>query len=286
MSLKRTIIDLLDHKGGRTLLGKITTLRARRELGSDVEVLHDGRLWIHRSNSMYFPDDRKFCYHGTSFRNWSELPTAYFENAQDYYLRHYRLREGDVVFDVGAGRGEDTLAFSRAVGQGGRVIAIEAHPLSYELLEAFCRLNRLENVSPINLAIMDKRGEISMVESDNWRANAVSMDDPGGNIKVPARTLDEVCRELLGVQHIDFLKMNIEGAERYALAGMESIVRSTNAMCIACHDFLGDRGLGEHYRTRQFVEGFLADHGFTTVSYPDDPRDYVRCHVFASRTGA
>jgi FkbM family methyltransferase len=264
----------------------MTTSLARRELGSGVEVFHDGRLWIHRLNSTYFPDDRKFCYYGSSFRSWAELPAAYFANTQDYYLRHFRLREGDVVFDIGAGRGEDSIAFSRAVGRGGRVVAIEAHPLSYELLEAFCRLNHLDNISPVNLAVMDKRGEISMVESDDWRANAVSTSGMRGTLRVPSRTLDEICGELLGIKHIDYLKMNIEGAERYALVGMEGIIRSTKAMCIACHDFLADRGQGEHYRTKRFVESFLADHGFKTVSYSDDLRDYVRCHVFASRAGA
>jgi len=247
-----------------------------------VEVFHDGRLWIHFVNSTFFPDDRKFCYYGSSFAEWAELPTRYATDAQDYWLRHYRLREGDVVFDIGAGRGEDAVAFSRAVGRGGRVVAVEAHPLSYELLEAFCRLNQLGNTSPLHVAVMDKKGEISMVESDDWRANAVAADGAAGSIRVASKTLDEICGEL-GIKHIDFLKMNIEGAERYALVGMESMLESTKAVCVACHDFLADRGLGEHYRTKQFVESILVGHGFRTISYPDDPRDYVRCHVFAFR---
>ncbi|MDH3411546.1 MAG: FkbM family methyltransferase [Gammaproteobacteria bacterium] len=186
------------------------------------------------------------------------------------------------MFDIGAGRGEDTIAFSRAIGSTGRVIAIEAHPLSYELLETFCGLNQLENISLLNLAVMDKPGEISMVEANDWRANAVAADGASSNIRVASSTLDQICSEL-DITHIDFLKMNIEGAERYALVGMESIVKSTKAICIACHDFLADRGLGEYYRTKQFVERFLVNHGFRTVSYPEDPRDFVRCHVFAFR---
>jgi FkbM family methyltransferase len=283
MSLKRKIADFLDRNGGRAILGKITTSLARRELGREVEVFHDGRLWIHVVNSTYFPDDRRFCYYGSSFKEWAELPTRYVKEAEDYWLRHCQLREGDIVFDIGAGHGEDTFAFSKAVGATGRVVAIEAHPLSYELLEAFCRLNHLENTSPLSLAVMDKRGEISMVESGDWRAHAVAVEGAPGNIRVASRTLDQICSELLDIRHIDFLKMNIEGAERYALIGMELIIESTKAICIACHDFLADRGSGEHYRTKRFVEKFLVDHGFRTVSYPEDPRDFVRCHVFAFR---
>ena len=111
----------------------------------------------------------------------------------------------------------------------------------------------------------------------------MAVEGASSNIRVASRTLDQICSELLDISHIDFLKMNIEGAERYALVGMESIIASTKAICIACHDFLADRGLGEHYRTKQFVEEFLVDHGFRTVSYPEDPRDFVRRHVFAFR---
>jgi FkbM family methyltransferase len=282
MSLKRNIANFLDRKGGRTLLGKITTSLARRELGREVNVFHDGRLWIHQVNSTFFPDDRRFCYFGSSFKDWAELPSRYIKDAEDYWFRRYQPREGDTVFDIGAGRGEDTFAFSRAVGGKGRVVSIEAHPLTYELLERFCRLNHLENTALLNVAVMDKQGEISMVESEDWRANAVAADGTSGNVRVVATTIDRICNER-AIKRIDFLKMNIEGAERYALPGMESMLGSTKAICVACHDFLADRGLGESYRTKQLVEQFLVGHGFRTASYPDDPRDYVRCHVFAIR---
>lgn len=282
MSLKRNIANFLDRRGGRTLLARLTSALARSELGRDVNVFHDGRLWIHQVNSTFFPDDRRFCYYGSSFKDWAELPSRYIKDAEDYWFRRYRLREGDTVLDIGAGRGEDTFAFSRAVGPRGRVVAVEAHPLTYELLEGFCRLNRLENASLLNVAVMDKHGEISMVESDDWRANAVAADATSGSVRVAATTIDRICSEL-AIERIDFLKMNIEGAERYALPGMESMLGSTKAVCIACHDFLADRGGEEQYRTMRFVEKFLADRGFTTESYPDDPRDFVRCHVFATR---
>ena len=282
MSLKRNIVDFLDRKGGRGVLARITTSLARRELGPEVEVFHDGRLWIHLVNSTFFPDGRKFCYYGSSFRQWSDMPTKYFRDAEDYWLRHYRPRGGDIVFDIGAGRGEDTIAFSRAVGGAGRVVAIEAHPTSYELLEAFCRLNRLENTVRLNVAVMDRQGEVSMNESADWVAHSVAVDGAPGSVRVPSRTLDQICREL-DIDHIDFLKMNIEGSERHALAGMESMIGSTSSICIACHDFLADRGQAEHNRTKRLVETYLAGHGFRTVSYPEDPRDYVRCHVYAFR---
>ena len=78
--------------------------------------------------------------------------------------------------------------------------------------------------------------------------------------------------------------MNIEGAERYAL-GMESVLPHTRQICVACHDFRCEGGDGEQFRTRTFVEQFLVKRGFTVTSRPDDPRDYVRDHVFGLRCG-
>ena len=188
-----------------------------------------------------------------------------------------------MIVDVGAGHGEDTLMFSRGVGESGRVIAIEAHPLSFAILTNFCRLNRLVNVSPLHLALMDKSGKVSIADSESsWIENAISVDDGSPGIEVRASTLDQVCEEQ-DLKKIDFLKMNIEGAERFALLGAESFMRRADQVCVACHDFRADLGHGEQFRTRAFVERFLIEHGFKLASRPDDPRDYVRDHVFGLR---
>jgi len=40
-------------------------------------------------------------------------------------FHYFQPKKGDIVIDVGAGRGEDTLAFSQSVGKSGQVIAVE-----------------------------------------------------------------------------------------------------------------------------------------------------------------
>ena len=42
------------------------------------------------------------------------------------------------ILDIGAGVGEDTLAFSKDVGPGGRVLSVEAHPGTFRMLEKTC----------------------------------------------------------------------------------------------------------------------------------------------------
>ena len=285
LSYKRALIHLLDRPGGRSLLGKIATSFVRRATGDDVQIAYVDGLWTHRVGSNSFPDGLRFDYTYADFSNWKCQMARYAADTKDYWLKHYCPQEGDVIVDVGAGHGEDTLTFSRSVGESGRVIAIEAHPLSFAILENFCRLNRLTNVTALQLALMDKPGLVRIVESESsWMENAIAYGDGSSGIEVRATTLDDIC-EQEGLKNIAFLKMNIEGAERYALLGMESVLPHTGQICVACHDFRFEGGDGEQFRTRVFVEQFLVKHGFTIASSSDDPRDYVRDHVFGLRCG-
>jgi FkbM family methyltransferase len=282
MSLKRNIVRLLDRPGGRRILGAVATRVARRQTGTDVTVFYDG-LWTHRVGSYYFPDGRRFNYYGNDLASWRDQAQTYLTTARDYWMRHYRPAPGDVIIDVGAGQGEDVLAFAEAVGPTGKVIALEAFPGSCEILKRFCELNRLSNTTVLNVALMDKPGSVSMVESDTWSGNAVYFCDGAGGARVPAMTLDAVCAAQ-GVEQVAFLKMNIEGAERFALPGVEPMIDRVGTICVACHDFRADRGDGEEFRTRAFVERFLTEHGFRLARRPDDPRPSVRDHVFGLRS--
>ena len=265
-------------------MGKLATGFVRRHFGDDLEIAYVNGLWTHRVGPNLFPDGPKFEYAQSDFSGWISQAQRYALDTEEYWLRYYRPQEGDVIIDVGAGRGEDTLTFSRAVGKSGRVIAVEAHPLTFTVLKNFCLLNGLANVTALQLALMEKAGAVRIVDSkSSWMENAIEHgDSPLGN-EIRAATLDEICvQERL--KDIAFLKMNIEGAERFALLGMESVLPRIRQICVACHDFRSDLGHGEHFRTREFVENFLIKHGFSLASRRDDPRDYVRDHIFGVRS--
>jgi FkbM family methyltransferase len=283
LSYKKRLIRLLDRPGGRFLLGKIATSFLRQKIGDGVDIGYFEGMWMRRVGPDFFPDGLKFDYTYADFDNWKRQMEVYASDTKEYWLQHYTPQEGDVIVDVGAGRGEDTVTFSRAVGKTGRVIAIEAYPANFVLLKNFCRLNRLTNVIPVQLALMDKPGTVRMAEAESsWLENAIGYGEGSSGVPVEAGTLIDIC-EQHGLKDIAFLKMNIEGAERYALLGMEPVIQHIRQICVACHDFRSDRGDGEQFRTRAFVEQFLVAHGFTIASRPDDPRTGVRDHVFGLR---
>jgi FkbM family methyltransferase len=269
---------LLDRPGGRFILERAATRIFSRAAKADIEFVYMDGLWTHRVGGYFFPDSAKFAYGFVDFNSWVNMAETYISQAKDFWFWDYKPQLGDVVVDVGAGRGEDALAFSQAVGLNGRVIAIEAHPLSFAVLKNFCSLNGLRNVTPIHAAVMEKAGTVRIGESASWIENAI-VGRGGPGIEVEATTVAQVF-EGQGLNEVAFLKMNIEGAERQALPGMASVLPLIRRVCVACHDFRAVLGHGEEFRTRAFVEGFLADHQFTLTSRPDDPRDYVRDHVF------
>ena len=90
------------------------------------------------------------------------------------------------------------------------------------------RLSIIDLSESANQPMTNEAGTVSIVESDTWSENAVQQRDvPHGDIRpeaqVRADTLDAVCAAE-GIAEITFLKMNIEGAERQALPGMDNTI--------------------------------------------------------------
>jgi hypothetical protein len=141
----------------------------------------------------------------------------------------------------------------------------------------------LYNVIPVDCACVDEPGELQIETLPVWESNYVRSGGPSATSHpVDGVTFDNLC-EQFGIQRIDFLKMNIEGAERKALPGCRNALGMARHVCIAAHDFRAARGEGEHFRTLQFVKQFLRDSGFNLVTRDNDPRYYVPYHVHGVR---
>jgi FkbM family methyltransferase len=204
------------------------------------------------------------------------------EEAGHVLFHEYVPKPGDVVFDVGAGVGDTSLLFSRFVGDRGKVIAVEAHPDTFGWLTRLCRLNGLENVTPLQLAVSDRDGELVISDEASLSNSVVDRDEADLGLTVPARRLDSIALDL-GVETIDFLKMYIVGAERLALGGMEEMIGKTRHVCISCHDFMADRGGSDQMRTKAFVSDFLTAHGFALTSR-ENAADWILSYVYGRNT--
>jgi FkbM family methyltransferase len=278
MSIPGAIARLFDRPGGRTLLASVTTRYARHLAHADVEIRYRG-LWLHRYRNEFFPDGQRFGYCRDDFARWSRETERCIRTAVDYWYHAGSPATDETVIDVGAGRGEDSIAFSRSVGPQGRVIAIEAHPLTFTMLRRFCEWNGYANVLPVHAAALDRHGTAQIEDCEQWRDNSIA---ERGVFTVPARTLDEIC-EAQAVGPVGLLKLNIEGSELAALRGAPVLLGRTRLVAVACHDFRAERGDGERFRTRAGVQRLLAAAGFEVKARKDDPRLGISDHVYGLR---
>jgi FkbM family methyltransferase len=164
-----------------------------------------------------------------------------------------RVREGQTVVDVGANIGILSLAASWLAGPQGRVIAIEAHPKTYEALLDNLRLNGITNVESVNLAVGAAPGSVHFTDrlDDDWNR----VDERSGAIEVPMQTLDDVCGRL---ERIDLLKIDVEGYELQVLRGAAATLEKT---CCVVLEFWAEHARGFGYGSDELLS-FMSEHGF------------------------
>lgn len=126
------------------------------------------------------------------------------------------LRPGNTFVDCGANVGYFSIMASDIVGPSGQVISIEANPHTYELLKGNLALNG--NRTPLHCALTSNSGEVDIFVSDagdvysSLRTGGLVRGDTVRSHKVPAKTLDEVVKQLR-LERVDVVKVDIEGGE-------------------------------------------------------------------------
>lgn len=214
--------------------------------------------------------------------SYAEVERAVLDN----WAWDYMPRAGDTVIDVGAGIGEEAIVFSRLVGVGGRIIAIEAHPQTFACLEKTIEQSGVHNVTAVNCAIADRDGELSISPGPSHLGPSHLMNTVlggTGGSKVIARTLDSIADEL-GLGEVALLKMNIEGAEKMAIDGFDRVAPRVRHAAISCHDFVANHfGGAADYRTKEYVCAALKQRGFTISTRPDAVESWIRDYLYAHR---
>jgi len=267
------VVQRLDRPGRRFLLVVPASVWVSSMYRAPCLVYWRNGAWIHRYRGAKIP-------HAGLGR--AAPPAVFTEHARDTALYAYTPDEGDIVFDVGAGVGSETLLFSRLVGASGRVVSIEAHPRTYGRVVELCNANGLANVTPLQVAAAEIDGTVTITDLANHVRNTTLAAAHNG-VEVPARRLETIAKSL-DITHIDLLKVNIEGAEVSALRGLGPLLAKTRYVCIACHDFLTDEGGGEELRTKEAVRELLLEHGFELTSRDDAAAPWTRDYVYGVNT--
>ncbi|HYE96786.1 MAG TPA: FkbM family methyltransferase [Rubricoccaceae bacterium] len=149
---------------------------------------------------------------------------------------HRLLQPGHVFVDVGANEGYFSVIAGRLVGSGGRVVAVEPQARLHAVILKNCALNGITNVElcgnavgrepamrTLHLAPTTNHGSSSFYRGTRY---AVRTQD------VETATLGQVLDQF-GLERVDLMKMDIEGAEYEALLGGEAVFRARRVRRLA-----------------------------------------------------
>jgi FkbM family methyltransferase len=181
-------------------------------------------------------------------------------------LRHLPRVQYRFVIDGGANRGSFTDAFLR-LHRPERLVLVEAIPDLAEKLRARYASN--SGISVVSAALSDKNGEAQFEINRSEASSSLLPIDPrntawfnrdltvAGTIQVPTMTLPALLTEQ-GMQTVDLLKLDIQGAERFVLTGGNAVLDRVRV--IYSEVFF------EHLYTGAWLfwemNEFLAGHGF------------------------
>jgi len=173
-----------------------------------------------------------------------ELLTDRHEHATLQVLRSL-IQPGMTVLDIGAHVGYYTRHFSRLVGPRGQVISFEPQPRTYATLNR--NVSRFSNVTALQIAVAEQEGTAELFDylvmsasgslhydetmADLQRAQVstydvaprITQDFPVQSFTVRTMPVDR-CLSDRGIERVDVIKMDIEGAEIGALRGMVSTI--------------------------------------------------------------
>jgi FkbM family methyltransferase len=195
------------------------------------------------------------------------------------------LRPGMTFADIGANWGYFTLLASFLVGAGGRVISLEPDPRIFAALQENIARNRLSQAAALQVAAAHEACAMTLQGYDeqggNWGVSSLIAQaaQSADVFQATVRPLDALLDEQ-GIDSIDLLKMDIEGAEEMALRGMsEGLSRHRyKRILLEAHPAL----LAEQNRATSDVLNLLIDAGYEGWSIDHSPQA-IRRAAYARR---
>ncbi|MDS1141175.1 FkbM family methyltransferase [Pusillimonas sp. SM2304] len=193
-------------------------------------------------------------FHGAAYKRLALAPQGYegellthpwVLGIHDFLYDQYqhgdcRVQPGDTIIDAGAFVGDTAVLFHQAA-KG------DCHVHAFEILEENLRLMRYnldanniaDKVDICSLALSDKSGDFVNIHAPTIQG-ATSIFGSSGEIQVETITLDDYVRQKR-VERVDLIKMDIEGAERMALAGaLDTIKRDRPRLAICVYHIWDD----------------------------------------------
>jgi FkbM family methyltransferase len=193
---------------------------------------------------------------------------------ENIIYKHYLPKDSDQVVDLGVGYGDEAVYLKHRCPNV-KYLGVEAQPVIYECLcNTFKQLGPNFRASPF--AVSDDKS-LKFVSQFGY---AGASDKNEGYIEIPTLSWAALV-DRYGIEKIDLLKMNIEGAERYVLSSIDDFT-DIKRLVVSCHDFRANSGDGESFRTKEFVTNILSKNGYQ-ITHFNYGMDWSDDWIFATR---
>jgi FkbM family methyltransferase len=143
------------------------------------------------------------------------------------------LKPGHLFIDVGANIGYYSLLAARLVGSGGKVVAIEALPQTFQRLQENVERNRAQNVRAVNSAAWDKLARLKLFVRQEGPSGATTLLSAWADqwnlrrqVEIDAAPL-ALTLEATEIERARIIKIDVEGAEWQVITEMTSWLART-----------------------------------------------------------
>ena len=147
---------------------------------------------------------------------------------ESVYTKHFIMgkpfNSGDTILDLGANIGGFSL-WAASMAENLRIISIEAHPQIFSELVSNISANNLDDsIIPIQKCIAEEDGfQNMMFDSEVFTMTRISDDE--SSQKIESISIDSLVSSM-ELPRIDFIKFDIEGAERIAISGAKETLKN------------------------------------------------------------
>lgn len=166
-----------------------------------------------------------------------EIFRHFFASNYKYQSDDCRIQPetGDILFDCGACLADTGIFFANAVGPQGKVICFEPMPKNQALAQANLDMNPklAPRLSIVPAAVGYNHGSFLEFSESGPASRALHECTRSNSIRVPVVSLDRMA-EALSLPRVNFIKMDIEGAELEALQGAKNILHRYRPQLAIC----------------------------------------------------
>ena len=206
------------------------------------------------------------------------IEEKYISNYSEYLHPNIPIVTDNILIDGGVS--EDllfTFDFGIYVGESGKVIGFEPNTTVIDKINHDIKNSKFKNITVYSVGLWDKNCTKTFYLKENLASSLTNKENSTGIIKVQLVKLDDFLHKN-GINKVDFIKLDIEGAEIQALKGAkETIIKNKPNMAISAYHNKTDI-----YNIILYIKKLNPDYKFYLGYHQPYSSDFINVVLYAT----